>query len=112
MRRVCLPHRQASPGESCGAVTEGPTRCPTHEAAFQRWRNARRGDRYGPAYQAERRRVLSGATVCYLCGRPPTRRDPLTADHITPAALGGGAAGNLGPAHRSCNSARGATVRS
>lgn len=111
--RPCLPHAQASPGARCAVlVPTGTRRCATHEAEFQAWRNARRGDRYGAEYQAERRRVLRGATVCALCGKPGTRRDPLTADHITPAAHGGGAIGNLRPAHRSCNSARGATTRS
>jgi 5-methylcytosine-specific restriction endonuclease McrA len=110
--RPCLPHPKASPRAECSRLTPGRTRCEQHEAAYQAWRNARRGDRYQADYQAERRRVLAAATVCSICGRPPSRRDPLTADHIVPAAHGGAAAGNLRPAHRSCNSARGATVRS
>lgn len=109
--RACSPHAQASPGARCGRLTTR-TRCTAHEAEYQAWRNAQRGDRYGAEYQAERRRVLKGATVCTLCGKAGTRRDPLTADHVIPAALGGGARGNLRPAHRSCNSSRGATYRS
>lgn len=110
--RSCLPHHRASPGERCGALIRGGTRCERHEVAYQAWRNAGRGDQYGAEYKAERRRVLRDATVCAICHKPPTRRDPLTADHIVPGAHGGGATDNLRPAHRSCNSARGATVRS
>lgn len=111
-QRVCLPHAEASPGERCHERTT-TTRCAIHERAYQALRNARRGDAYtSPEYKAERRRVLAMATVCELCGEAPTRRDPLTADHIVPRAHGGGVVGNLRAVHRSCNSARGATVRS
>jgi len=49
---------------------------------------------------------MARATRCHLCGKPPTADDPLTADHIIPASLGGAARGNLAAAHLSCNSGR------
>lgn len=112
IQRPCQPHHRASPGVRCSALIPAGTRCPAHEAAYQAWRNAQRGDRYGAEYQAERRRILATATVCAICGKPPTRRDPLTGGHIQAAAHGGQARGNLQPEHRSCNSAAGATIRS
>ncbi|WP_280516431.1 HNH endonuclease [Actinomyces succiniciruminis] len=42
--------------------------------------------------------------MCWICGRPGAD----TADHVVPAALGGGdELENLRPAHRSCNASRG-----
>lgn len=44
--------------------------------------------------------------MCWLCGEPGSR----TADHVVPRSAGGGDdLGNLRPAHRGCNSARGNT---
>lgn len=111
-QRTCLPHADASPGERCHERTTR-TRCERHERVYQAYRAARRGDAYSsPEYRAERHRVLDGVTVCPGCGRAPTRRNPMTADHIVPRAQGGGARGNLRPLCRECNSRRGATVRS
>jgi 5-methylcytosine-specific restriction endonuclease McrA len=43
-------------------------------------------------------------TVCHLCRRPGAD----TADHLIPRAKGGrNALGNLRPAHKACNTARG-----
>ena len=47
--------------------------------------------------------------VCHLCGRPAIKGDPLTWDHLIPVSKGGAGKGVL-PAHRSCNSRRGAGV--
>lgn len=66
---------------------------------------------YGPEYQRERARILATAIACAICGGPARPGDPMTADHIRPVSSGGPAAGNLRPAHRSCNSARGARQR-
>jgi 5-methylcytosine-specific restriction endonuclease McrA len=61
------------------------------------------------SYRQNRQAVLSAATVCALCGKPPTPDDPLTVDHIVPLVHGGTHhSGNLRPAHSSCNSRRGA----
>jgi 5-methylcytosine-specific restriction endonuclease McrA len=58
-----------------------------------------------------RRRLLAVADRCAWCGQPARLGDPLTADHVIPLLLGGGIEGNLVAAHRSCNSARTASVR-
>lgn len=61
-----------------------------------------------------RRRVKAEALPCWLCGRPIdldlpwTHRLSFTADHVDPLGKGGKLLGELRPAHRSCNSARGA----
>lgn len=51
---------------------------------------------------------------CYICGRPAYDSDgdpvcpPIQADHVIPPSLGGaGAAGNMAPAHNTCNNAKG-----
>lgn len=60
-------------------------------------------------YRRERAAVLATARVCELCGLPGRPDDPLTADHRVARANGGSHdRANLGPAHRSCNSAKGA----
>ncbi len=44
-------------------------------------------------------------TACHLCGRPGAD----TSDHLIPRSRGGDdSLGNLRPAHKSCNSRRGA----
>jgi len=51
------------------------------------------------------REVTAAATVCAICGRPPTPSDPLTLDHRLPVSRGGTSSpGNVQAAHRSCNS--------
>lgn len=56
-----------------------------------------------------RKRVLEGNPACWLCGQPGAD----TVDHIIPlkhAPELGEVVGNLAPAHRSCNSKRGARL--
>jgi 5-methylcytosine-specific restriction endonuclease McrA len=49
--------------------------------------------------------VLARTDICWICGQPGAD----TVDHILPAAHGGTRnETNLRPAHRSCNSRRGA----
>lgn len=51
--------------------------------------------------------------VCWLCGGaidmnlPPTHGRAFTLDHLVPLSQGGELMGEVKPAHRSCNSARG-----
>lgn len=45
--------------------------------------------------------------VCWICGEPISH--DVTFDHLMPLALGGSPLGEGRPAHRSCNSRRGAT---
>jgi 5-methylcytosine-specific restriction endonuclease McrA len=79
-------------------------------------REARRGSttQRGLGADHQRRRaalIASGARICWLCGKAgswdPADPDPLTADHVMPRAAGGRLS-ELRPAHRSCNSGRGA----
>ena len=45
-------------------------------------------------------------TICHLCGRPGAD----TSDHLIPRSRGGdNSLGNLRPAHKGCNSRRGAS---
>jgi len=91
MRRhgICLV-----PG--CGKITTAG-RCPTHPT-----RKARVNTKL-------RTHVAASAATCWICGRPPTSSDPLTADHQLPQLYGGqDTRANLRAAHRSCNSKRGA----
>ena len=61
-----------------------------------------------PEYNAARRIVLGNATVCALCGEPPTLQDPLTLGHIKARAHGGGLElSNLQAEHSSCNKRKG-----
>lgn len=51
--------------------------------------------------------------VCWICGGaidmnlPPTHGRAFTLDHLVPLSRGGDIDGEVKPAHRSCNSARG-----
>ena len=105
-RRPCIE-------ATCPQLTPpGGTRCPTHEQERQRGRNEHRGWYRDPAYRAARGEVRDDPTlVCWICHRPATDNDdPMTVDHLLPAHIHGGA-GPLLPAHRSCNSRRGADER-
>jgi hypothetical protein len=78
-------------------------RCPScgslHRVDVPCWRGT---------YSANRTRACLAryGRTCWLCGLPGAR----TADHVVPRSAGGGDdLGNLRPAHRGCNSARGNT---
>lgn len=64
----------------------------------------------GQAHRARALAVVAAAQVCGMCGRPPTKDDPLTADHTVPRSQGGGDS-PLRAAHRSCNSRAGGSLR-
>ena len=56
-----------------------------------------------------RARVLSESDICWLCGQPGSD----TLDHIVPLSIAphlGESPDNVAPAHRSCNSSRGARL--
>ena len=61
-----------------------------------------------------KRRVKTQGLPCWLCGQPIdldlpwTHARSFTADHVQPLSHGGKVLGELRPAHRSCNSSRGA----
>jgi hypothetical protein len=95
----------------CGVPSDGP-RCAKHRDR-DRHGGMRRGERgYGPDYDRERRELArrvasalaSGARVtCVICHRPITSMDAFSAEHVRPLRAGGGAKGNLAPAHKRCN---------
>lgn len=68
----------------------------------------------GRRYRTNRARVLQGATVCFLCGRPIDQSipapDPMSpsAHHFVPYVAGGGdEVANLRPTHLVCNQKQG-----
>lgn len=95
----------------CGELTRNGSRC---EECTEEWtarRNARpkanttkRG--LGHAHRMRAQAVVAAAQVCAECGQPPTKEDPLTADHTIPRSQGG-ADSPLRAVHRSCNSRAG-----
>lgn len=90
VKRVCL---------GCGVLTSFGSRC---EGCFAKLPpRPPKGDRphYAGDYKRRAKAVRDGATVCYICGLPPTERDPIQADHV----FTGDPNSPLMPAHRSCN---------
>jgi 5-methylcytosine-specific restriction protein A len=93
----------------CRRFTRTGSYCP----ACQAQRDAARGTTtqrgLGHDHQLLRRQVLSEEFVCWICGKPAQRGDPLTADHLVSRARGGdNMRSNYRAAHLSCNSRRGA----
>jgi len=76
MRRPCIV-------SGCDAIAADGPRCRAHTLELSRARERARhrpppsARGYGPDYRAERARILSDATVCYVCGRAGTAADPL-----------------------------------
>jgi len=61
------------------------------------------------SFKKMRARVLDQSNICWLCGQPGAD----TVDHIVPLSVApemGEDAANLMPAHRACNSKRGARL--
>lgn len=70
---------------------------------------ARWHGRKGRPWQRIRAQVLGASTICHLCGRDGAD----TVDHVIPRSLRPDLAhdlANLRPAHRSCNSSKGARL--
>lgn len=81
--------------------------CPGCEQQRQRRRPTTTQRGLGYDHQKAAAAALDGATICVLCGRPPTKGDPLTAGHIIDRQLGGtNAPDNYQPEHLSCNAKR------
>ncbi|WP_034088847.1 HNH endonuclease [Streptacidiphilus albus] len=96
-------------------ATTGRSRCPACQAELDTRMNSRpkanttdRG--LGWQHQQRARESVSQDMACHICGGRATESDPMTADHQTPRAQGGGDSPLL-PAHRSCNSRRGGRQR-
>lgn len=88
LSRSCLPHRQASPGASCGIrIVNGRRRCPDHERAFQAWRNAKpeRKALYEGGWPAHRRRRIAEVGACMEADG--TCHGRLSVDHPTDDVL-------------------------
>ena len=73
------------------------------------------GTKYWDArYMARTRALRAKRLPCWICGQPIDYaahwKDgrSFTADHVQPMARGGKLYGELRPAHRACNSSRGA----
>jgi 5-methylcytosine-specific restriction protein A len=100
-RRECL---------DCGDLHSGTgPRCPpcTRHREQQRGTTTERG--LGWDHQQVREQLLANATVCAVCGLPPTTDAPLTAGHITARIHGGSNdPSNYQPEHGSCNYSKGA----
>ena len=68
---------------------------------------ARSDGRAGSRWRRLRRQVLDASDICWLCGKPGADE----VDHILPLSQFPELAhdlGNLRPAHKSCNSSKGA----
>lgn len=109
-----MPARPSTPCRGCGTriapgAREG--RCPAclRDDDARRWaRNPNRDAAY-----RKLRDSIELPVECAICGQPITHRghdaDALTLDHVTPRAHGGtNHPAGLRPAHKRCNSARGA----
>jgi 5-methylcytosine-specific restriction endonuclease McrA len=90
------PHRCQYP--HCPRLIHGPAvLCGEHRKP----KHPRQQRGYDQAYDVARRQLISGATVCEVCGRSFTAEDPPQVDHIDPR--GGTAPSNLRVVHRSFN---------
>ena len=88
----------------CGKPSAG-SRCPDHQEPRVPWRRD---------YRQLRARLIAEHPYCHICGGSfDDPGDPAVLDHVVPRAHGGGHdAGNLAPAHPSCNGRKGATIGS
>lgn len=106
-----MPYRPRQRCTSCKALHEGTGLCTECRKAKARARYRRRGTTtergLGADHRAIAKVVLANATVCALCGLPPTRDDPLTAGHIQAREQQGkNVLENYQAEHRSCGSAK------
>jgi 5-methylcytosine-specific restriction enzyme A len=87
-----------------------PGRCTDCKRQTNRERGTTTQRGLGSDHQRIRLQVLAEETVCWICGKPGTANDPLTADHVVPRIAGGrNTRSNYRAAHSSCNSRRGNT---
>ena len=108
MAKINIPR----PCLDCGQLTDGDTRCHTHQAQLNQKKNAMRDAMRkekkktlygGPHYKKLSKIVRDTAVVCHLCYGPGREGDPWQADHIE----AGNPKSPLASAHRSCNTKRG-----
>jgi 5-methylcytosine-specific restriction protein A len=106
--------RRQRPCLDCGRLTRNPSRCDTHQAAWQARHDQQRGSATARGYdsrwactarQAVANHRAQHGDWCPGWKRPPHRASDLTADHATPKALGGtDDPDNVQVLCRSCNS--------
>ena len=100
MQRPCL---------DCGRLTKR-TRCLGCARAYDQTRRPSATQRYGTGWAARHKAAIEAQPWCHNpeCPYPDagTTANPLTADHSTPASLGG-VASVLVPMCKRCNSAKG-----
>ncbi len=103
-KAFCQYHARQRPYQPClDCGLAGPwkdrhgVRCPPHAEAHESKRRK--------AYKAPAYRATPTGGVCWLCGKPGAD----TKDHVRPLSKGGtNDPSNLRPAHRACNSRKGA----
>jgi hypothetical protein len=84
----------------CGRIIDRGSRCAEHAIPAR-----------GRAHRVASLQTRAEERTCWICGKPGTTNDPLTADHIVPRAHGGhDTRANMRAAHRSCNQRRGTGV--
>jgi 5-methylcytosine-specific restriction endonuclease McrA len=97
-----------TPCLTCGRPTRNGSRCEVHTKGWpaQTRSPAERG--LGADHRRIAKQVLAEESRCWICGRLPTRSDPLVADHVVPRSRGGqNVRSNYHAAHASCNRKRG-----
>lgn len=100
-------HGVPRPCLACGKLTHFGSRCESCSGERERRRSRERGQRhYTWEYRVRAKAVREAADACWICGEGARLNDPWTADHLIPGDASPGAV--LLPAHRSCNSRRGA----
>ena len=106
--------RFPKPCIECGVLTRAGSRCDTCGEAREKliraitpprkYKTKPKRPHYAGDYQARAKAVRENAIYCHICGDSGRATDPWTADHLIPGDPGS----PLLPAHRSCNSRRGA----
>ena len=106
-----MPSPFPKPCIRCGTLSVNNL-CDFHMAQMKAKDNARgnarkaRTNQYGGAYKKLAQIIRQTAEVCHICGQGYRPNDPFEADHLTPG-IEVVSLGQLAPAHRSCNIARG-----
>lgn len=93
----------------CKKLTNGTSRCETHQKMWDEQAEAKRQARkqstgqYSGDYRIRAKIIRQNAYICHICKEGPKLNDPWQADHLIP----GDPNSPLAPAHRSCNARRG-----
>ncbi|WP_240102715.1 HNH endonuclease [Streptomyces sp. MUM 16J] len=106
--------RRRRPCLDCGTLTRNPSRCDTHQAAWQHRQDQIRGSAHQRGYGSQWRKTAAQAVATHRAQYgdwcpgwrvPAHETSDLTADHIVPKARGGSdEPANCQVLCRSCNS--------